>query len=96
MSSRASVSIAHAYTRAYSVRNWNVTREECGATRCAGILQYGLMADKIELIVHVPSKPQQYYYIKNRTASGYVMALDGDPDRPDQQLAGTRVVVNER
>ena len=47
-----------------------------------------------ELIIHVPSKPKQYYYIKNH--AGYVMALNGNIDRPDQQLAGTHVVLKEK
>ena len=46
-----------------------------------------------KLVIHTPSKPQQYYYIKNRS---YVMALNGNIDRPDQQLAGTHVVMKEK
>ena len=45
------------------------------------------------LTVHVPSKPEQYYYIKN---SVYVLAVDGDINRPDQQLTGTRIVIKEK
>ena len=45
------------------------------------------------LIVHVPSKPEQYYYIKN---SGYVLSLSGDINRPDQQLTGTRITIKEK
>ena len=48
------------------------------------------------LIIHAPSNPQQYYYIKNRHDRGYVMALNGNIDRPDQQLAGTLVVAKEK
>lgn len=45
------------------------------------------------LKVHTPWKPEQYYHISN---SGYVLALDGDTSRPDQQLAGTRIVIKEK
>lgn len=45
------------------------------------------------LTVHVPLKPEQYYYIKN---SGYVLTLNGDTNRPDQLLAGTRIVIKEK
>ena len=46
-----------------------------------------------KLVVHTPSKPRQYYYIKN---CNYVMALKGDIDHPDRQLAGTHVVMKEK
>lgn len=46
-----------------------------------------------KLIIHTPSIPQKYYYIKNRSC---VMALNGNPDHPDQQLAGTLVVLKEK
>jgi hypothetical protein len=46
-----------------------------------------------KLVVHTPSKLLKYYYIKNHSC---VMALNGTTDRPDQQLAGTNVVLKEK
>ena len=46
-----------------------------------------------KLVIHTPSIPQKYYYIKNRSC---IMALNGNPDRPDKQLAGTLVVLKEK
>ena len=48
------------------------------------------------LIIHVPSNPQQYYYIKNCHDRGYVMALNGNIDCANQQVAGTLVVTKEK
>ena len=46
-----------------------------------------------KLIIHVPSQPQQYYYIKN---GSFVLSLAGNVNRPDQLLAGTPIVMKEK
>ena len=50
-----------------------------------------MQAEKLK--IHAPFQPQQCYYIKS---GSFVLSLAGDVDRPDQMLAGTRIVIKEK
>ena len=65
--------------------------DESPSTEC--LWEQSVQEVKADLVIHTPSKPQEYYYIKN---DNYVLSLSGDIHRPDQQLSGCHVVVNSK